>query len=369
MRTVAGAADNIFRVLHTLPGVAAADEFGSRLTVRGGGPDQNLTVMDGVEVYNPYRLFGLTSAFNPETIDRFELTAGGFSAKYGDRLSSILLVENRRGQRDTAVRGSAALALTDGNVVTEGRLPGVSTASWLLSGRRTYSGLVAEPIVNTDLPSFADLQANVVWEPGAGRRLALFGLTSREGADAQLQGDAAGERVGLRSDTRNDVTALSFSSPLGARGSSRTIVSWSRTREVFDVDADFRNESRRSNRPDDEAVPVANLAFARTLGIRDLAVRQELRVKAGAAHTLDAGVESHAIRTGWSWRIAGDRNPHEANASTMFAGSGLPALLDSTGSARRTGARLVDRWSVTRRIQTEAGVRVDWPVAATRTRE
>lgn len=104
VRTVAGAGENVFRVLHTLPGVAAADEFGSRLTVRGGGPDQNLTMMDGIEIYNPYRLFGLTSAFNPETVESFELTAGGFSAKYGDRLSSILLIDNesRRSNRPGA---------------------------------------------------------------------------------------------------------------------------------------------------------------------------------------------------------------------------------------------------------------------------
>ena len=53
--------------------MGAADEFGSRMTVRGGGPDQYLTVMDGVEIYNPYRLFGLTSAFNPETVESFDL--------------------------------------------------------------------------------------------------------------------------------------------------------------------------------------------------------------------------------------------------------------------------------------------------------
>jgi len=72
----AGALDNVFRTLHTLPGVAATEEFSSRMTVRGGAPDQNLTVMDGVEVHDPYRLFGLTSAFNPEVIRRFELATG-----------------------------------------------------------------------------------------------------------------------------------------------------------------------------------------------------------------------------------------------------------------------------------------------------
>ena len=97
VQRVAGAGDNVFHALQTLPGVSATEDWGSRLSVRGGGPDQNLTVMDGVEIHNPYRLFGITSAFNPEITDRFELTAGGFGAKYGDRLSSILLVDNRQG--------------------------------------------------------------------------------------------------------------------------------------------------------------------------------------------------------------------------------------------------------------------------------
>ncbi|MEQ1731413.1 MAG: carboxypeptidase regulatory-like domain-containing protein, partial [Vicinamibacterales bacterium] len=57
-----GALDNVFRTLQTLPGVSAAEEVGSRLSVRGGAPDQNLTMMDGVEIHDPFRLFGLTSA-------------------------------------------------------------------------------------------------------------------------------------------------------------------------------------------------------------------------------------------------------------------------------------------------------------------
>ena len=107
---VAGAADNVFRALQTLPGIAATTEFDSRISVRGGAPDENLTVMDGVEIHNPYRLFGLTSAFNPETVRGFELYAGAFSAKYGDRLSSLLVVENRPGHR----RGAASAGSTRG---------------------------------------------------------------------------------------------------------------------------------------------------------------------------------------------------------------------------------------------------------------
>jgi hypothetical protein len=105
-----GALDNVFRTLQTLPGVSPAEEFSSRLAVRGGAPDQNLTIMDSVEIHDPYRLFGLTSAFNPETISRFELATGGFSVRYGDRLSSLLVIESRAGTRRDGLNGSAALA-------------------------------------------------------------------------------------------------------------------------------------------------------------------------------------------------------------------------------------------------------------------
>ena len=131
-----GALDNVFRTLQTLPGVAAAEEFGSRLAVRGGAPDQNLTVMDGVEIHDPYRLFGLTSAFNPETIQRFELASGGFSAKFGDRLSSLLIVENRDGVRAKGLNGSASLSITGA-----GRVCGT------IAGREPSEMKCFEPIV------------------------------------------------------------------------------------------------------------------------------------------------------------------------------------------------------------------------------
>ena len=56
VRALAGGFENIFRTLQALPGVAGTDELGSRIAVRGGSPDQNLTIMDGIEIHNPYRL-------------------------------------------------------------------------------------------------------------------------------------------------------------------------------------------------------------------------------------------------------------------------------------------------------------------------
>ena len=148
---VAGSVDNVFRTLDLLPGVAATDDFGSRLAVRGGTPDQNLTVMDGVEIHSPYRLFGIASAFNPETVENFQLTAGGFGVAYGDRLSSLLIVETRSGSRD--FQGATAVSITDGNVVLEGTTPLWDNGTWLFSARRTYFDLVAGPLLDQNFPN------------------------------------------------------------------------------------------------------------------------------------------------------------------------------------------------------------------------
>ena len=360
VRSVAGAGENIYHVLQTLPGVAAVNDFDSRLSVRGGGPDQNLTMMDGVEIHNPYRLFGLTSAFNPETVESFELTAGGFSAKYGDRLSSILVIENRAGTDRQRLTGSANMAFTDANLVGEGKLPGGASGSWLVTGRRTYYDLIAEPLVGGDLPGFNDLQARAVWSPRPDQRLTLFGLSSRESADAAIDGNTEGESFNLLSSTHNDLAALSFSSPIGSAASSKTTVSWYRNRETLDFDGSFRNGSRRSNRPGDDAEPFANVVFTRSVAVRDVAVREELVIKAAEAHLLETGFESHALQTGWGWRITGDRNTNEANGSSALGGTGLPSLLDSSRSTWRAGAWLTDRWTLRPRLTMEPGVRIDW---------
>lgn len=364
VQNVAGAADNIYRVLQTLPGVGAVNDFDSRLTVRGGGPDQNLTVMDGVEIHNPYRLFGLTSAFNPETVENFELITGGFSAKYGDRLSSILVVENRSGSTATGFGATAAIGLTDGNLIAEGRLPGMNGSSWLVTGRRTYYDLVAERIVDADLPSFADLQLRADIQVRPGHRLSVFGLNSRESTDARFDDDEDGEGgdefVDIETSTQNDLGAVSYAATLGSRVFSKTTASWYRNTELIDFTGDFRTGSRRSNSPGDGGEPLAQIIFTRQLSIRDIAVRQEVTINAGPSHLIETGFESHTLDTSWRWRISGDRNFDAPNGSSGQGGAGLPSLLDSEKLTHRAGAWLTDRWTVTERLRFEPGLRLDW---------
>ena len=357
---VAGAADNVFRTLQTLPGIAATTEFDSRISVRGGSPDENLTIMDGVEIHNPYRLFGLTSAFNPETVRGFDLHAGAFSSKYGDRLSSLLVVENRPGTEAARLSGSAALSLTDANAVLEGRLPGQQSGSWIVTARRTYYDLVANSLVDTELPAFGDLQARLDWKLRPQTRLTFFGLLSREATDAFFEGDRAGEQGDFVTAAQNDLAALRLTTLLGRSVSSRTIASFYVNRDDIGADAQFRNEARRSNAAsDDVGFGLADVEFSRELGVRDLALRQELALSTGA-HLVESGLEVHRLRTQTAWLIEGDRNPSASNGSSVQGGAGLPSDLDSEVDSVRFGAWLQDRWQAGKSLSLEAGLRLDW---------
>jgi len=352
-----GALDNIFRTLQTLPGVTATEEFGSRLAVRGGSPDQNLTVMDGVEIHDPYRLFGLTSAFNPETIQGFELATGGFSAKYGDRLSSLLSIENRDGTRAKQFAGSATLSITDANIVTEGALPG-ARGSWLVSARRTYYDLVAARITDQDFPGFADVQGKVTWDAGAGRKLSAFALRSRQNAAVTIdEDDARGE---FQDDTANDLAWARFDWSLGSGAQSHTIAAYSNTESTFGVDASFENTARRSNVPGEDGFGIANVIFERVLDVRDASVRQELSWPLGT-HVVDIGAEAHWLDTTLRYQIDGDRNPAAANGSSVQGGAGLPDLLSVISRSTRSGAWLQDAWQIGSRATVQAGLRLDHP--------
>ena len=356
---VAGSIDNVFRTLDTLPGVASTDDISSRLAVRGGTPDQNLTVMDGVEIHNPYRLFGITSAFNPETVENFHLAAGGFGVAYGDRLSSLLIVDNRPGRRD--FQGATALSITDGNVVLEGTTPIWDNGTWLFSARRTYYDLLLNAPDGHNFPSFADLQLQTGWQFGPGHRLTLMGLHSVEDADIDIDAGRSGETLALGSDVSNDLASARFNAVLGSQGTSTTVVSWYRNRELFGVDGTIRVDAKRSNAPDDDvAFGLATIAFNRLISVRDISARQEFTIQASPEHLVSAGLELHRLNTGVGFTITGDRNESEANGSSIFGGSGLPDQLESSLEGTRGGLWIQDAYAPSPRVSVEPGLRVDW---------
>ncbi len=141
--SLAGEAD-VLKAITLLPGVSQSVEGSAGFYVRGGGPDQNLILMDGVPMYNPNHLWGFLSTFNPDAINNIEITKGAFPARYGGRLSSVLDITLNEGNNQRWEK-NISLGLLSARASISGPLKkGVS--SIFFSARRTVLDLIIAPI-------------------------------------------------------------------------------------------------------------------------------------------------------------------------------------------------------------------------------
>ncbi|MGB9720411.1 MAG: TonB-dependent receptor [bacterium] len=136
IRSVPGLFESdLIKTLQLMPGAIGMHDLSSKLYVRGGSPDENLVLLDGITIYNPAtHLFGLFSTFQPDAVNEAELYAGGFPAKYGDRLSAVLDVTTKEGN-SKKYEGSISIGLITSKLLVECPIP---KGSFLFSGRRTY---------------------------------------------------------------------------------------------------------------------------------------------------------------------------------------------------------------------------------------
>lgn len=136
---------DIIRAIQLLPGVQSGGEGSTGFYVRGGSPDQNLILLDGVPVYNASHLFGFFSVFNADAIKNVQLTKGGFPARYGGRLSSVLEIDMKEGNLKE-FHGEGSIGLIASKLTLEGPLIKDKT-SFIISGRRTYYDVLTRPFM------------------------------------------------------------------------------------------------------------------------------------------------------------------------------------------------------------------------------
>ncbi len=236
-----GAGEDVLQTLRAMPGVVSVDDWSSRLFVRGGRPDQNGIYLDGISIYDPYRLFGLTSLFNPETVESIEFYPGGFDVQYGDRLSAVIAVENRTGTIDRKIAGSANVSLTNTNLVAEGRISENVPSSWLVSARRTYYDLVANQVSDTDsqYPSFTDFQTRLLYQPAAAHRFTVTLLAYDEGTDLLEEEDPdfgeVDDRIKAVDDQKGYVAGLNGEHRFGTRSRLSYVLAATHNEQVTDV--------------------------------------------------------------------------------------------------------------------------------------
>jgi hypothetical protein len=174
---------DILKVVQLLPGVQAGNEGTTGFFVRGGNADQNLVQLDEATIYNPNHLFGLFSTFNTRALNNVELIKGGFPAQYGGRLSSILDIKMKEGNKNNfEVQGG--LGLISSQLTVEGPIV-KQKSSFIISGRRTYIDLIIKPFLpkgNNTSYNFYDINTKINWQLSAKDRIYLSGFLGNDNA-------------------------------------------------------------------------------------------------------------------------------------------------------------------------------------------
>jgi len=156
---------DIMKTLQLMPGIQGGTEGTGDIHVRGGSPDQNLILLDGTPIYNASHLFGFFSVFNTDALKDVTIHKGGFPARYGGRLSSIINIISKDGDMQRW-KGSWSIGLLSSRFLVEGPLKKDKT-SLLIIGRSTYYDLLTRPIVafapETNIPvyGFQDINAKI----------------------------------------------------------------------------------------------------------------------------------------------------------------------------------------------------------------
>jgi hypothetical protein len=179
---------DILKVLQLKPGIKSGGEGASGLYVRGGGPDQNLMILDEAVVYNANHLFGFFSVFNADAVKGVDLYKGDFPAQFGGRLSSVVDVKLRDGNAKK-FSGSGGIGLISSRLTLEGPLV-KDKSSLMIAGRRTYFDLFTRQYnrINenkkdfTPIPDyyFYDLNAKINYTLGEKDRLYVSGYYGRD---------------------------------------------------------------------------------------------------------------------------------------------------------------------------------------------
>lgn len=185
--SVGGDAD-VIKAVQVMPGVVTTGDQGGQLFIRGGAPIQNLVLLDGMVIYNPFHSIGFFSVFDSDIIEKANVYTGGFSAEYGSRNSAVMDIRTRVGNRER-LAGKVSASTYTGKLLLEAPLGkpnkrGLSSTSFLLSAKTSYldqASSIFYPYVDTEfdngLPfSFTDVFAKVSSKSENGSGLNFFGF-------------------------------------------------------------------------------------------------------------------------------------------------------------------------------------------------
>ena len=378
---------DLFRAFQLLPGVSGSNEASSGLYVRGGTPDQNRVEYDGFRVYHVDHLFGYFSAFNMDAVDTVELSKGGFEARHGGVLSSVMQISGKSGRLDRAA-GSFGAGLLSFNGVYETPLFN-NRGSGLVAVRRSFQGPLYDKILSLydnspggpgqpggsgfgggrfgrfstfssePSSSFYDVNGKLLFNPSASDSVSVSlyrgndnldnsrSLQVPEGLFERLlaRGIDPAER-GLDLDSTLDITDV------GDSGNTGVGLVWSRQwnssvlSEVSLGYSRFQDVRDRARQIGSNANPSAESNL-----VDDITFRTTVPITLGVGHTFEGGLEVTGNRLSYNLQSG-------QGEGARLGASALASVLNRDESGRLTAAFLQDRWLIGSRLLLVPGVRL-----------
>jgi outer membrane cobalamin receptor len=326
---------DVMKALQLMPGVQSGSEGNSGLYVRGGGPDQNLIILDDATVYNAYHLFGFFSLFNGDALKSVELTKGGFPARYGGRLSSVVEMNMKEGNKEQ-LSGEVGIGAISSRFTLEGPLK-KGKSSFLVSGRRTYLDALTRPFMPKDRNVgyfFYDLNTKLNYDFGRKNKLYLSGYFGRDQFGSTFNSNVISNNPSTSSSGLfwgNATATARWNHLINEKLFTNTSLIFSNYQfNIFDKysSRDFKYELDYSS------------------GIRDIGIKYDVDYLPNLKHTLKFGVTSVAHRFSPSAIVVqnSEANKFEEKAEHIFA--------------QESGIYIEDNFRPTSRLSINAGFRL-----------
>lgn len=302
---------DVFKVLQLLPGVNSGSEGSSGLYVRGGGVDQNLIILDDAPVYNAYHLFGFFSVFNGDAIKSVELTKGGFPARYGGRLSSVIDMNMKDGNK-TKFGGEGSVGIISSKLMLEGPII-KNKASFVVSARRTYLDLLTIPFqkfYNNGAYAgyfFYDMNAKINYDISDKDKLYLSFYSGKDKFYVNLEEYDFVEKIAVY--WQNQTATLRWNHLFNNKLFANTSVIYSK------YDFNFSTEF-------EDLIDTSYFKLNYLSGIEDYTAKIDFNYIPNSSHYLRAGasVTSHVF-TPSAWGVKGSVLPTDINNSAKKIGS------------------------------------------------
>ena len=341
IRRSPGSAEDIFRVMQSLPGVATAGGKSAQLIVRGGSPDENLTLLDNIEIYNPIHFarsgesMGIISIVNPSLLRSVDFLTGGFPALYGDKMSSVFdmtLVDGNRELYNFDFNANVAGfgALIDG--------PTFDGGSMVVSARRGFFDMITTIMNKPASPEYYDFVGKTTYDLNEDNRMSIVGFyyldkISKSGNTKESQ--AISKYTYLNRDDYGSAAGVNWRSLISSKVYTLTTLSFSGngwiTRQGIESDPSLAGEEIREN---------------------SYGLKNETVIQLAPSLELKGGVQLHLLDSRHTtWKPADTTRRGEIIPASLI--SYLPPVSD------KTAFFLQDTWKPLSFVSVTTGLRYD----------